>query len=418
VRHDIDEPELESARSPLVSASVERLVLDLASCGSLQSEAVRRAFRRVERHRFVTRWYRLQADSHRVSWSAASFDPQAPDADSLRSIYSEVPLVTHVDGVLPTSSSTSPRLMAVMLEGLDLRPGMRVLEIGTGTGYNAALLAEILGDPGQVFTVDLRPDIAKEARTALNDTGYGDVHVLCRDGFWGVSEAAPFDRVIATVGFSDVSAHWLEQLAPDGFVLVPLQHGLLHPLVRVTRGDGPKGTARARVIGSSSFMPSSGVLRWINPWQSYLLGGIPSRARWTRRAFAGLPDKSLGDMFRDPVHQSFHFYLALSSRELWYSGVGYGLADPGAGAVVVVTPTAVEGYCQAGGDVALNALYRRLAGLAAAWRDLGCPAMGEYDISFLPKNGPAALHLRGGTEWVIERIASWEVVRLPEASKG
>ncbi len=397
---------------------MRRLARELASSGVLHSEAVRRAFLRVERHRFVTRWYTLEADSHRACWSPARCDPREPDLESLRHIYSQGPLVTHVDGVSATSSSTSPRLMAQMLESLKLRPGMRVLEIGTGTGYNAALLAEILGDPRQVYSVDLQQDVVEEARAALRDAGYGDVHVDCADGYWGLPSGAPFDRVVATVGFPDVSRHWLDQLAPCGFALVPLQHGLLHPLVRVTHGEGPDAAPRGRIVGSASFLPSSGVLERVNPWQSYLLGGLSSKALWGRRMFAGLPRVGTEDVFRDPLHQSFHFYLALSSRELWQSESGYGLADPGAGAVVVLTPAHVEGFCRAGSEAALETLYQRLATLCAAWRRLGRPAVGDFEISFRAKTEPPALDLQDGTEWVIERAAWWEIVRLPGAGRA
>ncbi|MCX6100457.1 MAG: hypothetical protein NTV92_03380, partial [Candidatus Bipolaricaulota bacterium] len=95
--------------SSFVSAALDRLVSDLESAGVLQSEAVRRAFRRVERHRFVTHWYFLMAHRRRVVWSPETFDRDAPDAESLHRIYSDGPLVTRLDGSSPISSSTSPR---------------------------------------------------------------------------------------------------------------------------------------------------------------------------------------------------------------------------------------------------------------------------------------------------------------------
>ncbi len=397
----------------LVSASLDRLVSDLESAGVLQSEAVRRAFRRVERHRFVTHWYRLMADSRRVVWSPETFDRDAPDTESLRRIYSDCPLVTRLDGSSPISSSTSPRLMASMLEALDLRPGMRVLEIGTGTGYNAALLAEILQDAGSVYTVDLREDVVEEARASLREEGYEEVHVACRDGYWGYVEGAPFDRIIATVGCSDTSPHWLEQMAAGGSLLVPLLHGILHPLVRIVREHE---SAAGRVIGSSSFMPSSGALRWVNPWQSYCVVGLPPQPCWTRPALAGLPHEGLsGDALEDPDHRSFHFFLSLCSRELWYSGYGYGLADPGAGAAVVVSAHGVHGFARPESGAALERLYERLVGLASAWCNLGRPSTGDYELSFIPRRDEPNLGADSRGEWVIERITSWEVVRLPHA---
>ncbi len=398
-----------------ISASVDRLVSELESSGALRSDAVRRAFRRVERHRFVTRWYRCSIDGHRVAWSPESIDPQAPDAESLRSIYSDLPLVTRVDGASPISSSTSPRLMASMLEALDLRPGMRVLEIGTGTGYNAALLAEILGDARSVYTVDLRDDVVDDARASLREEGYGDVRVASRDGYWGFEEGAPFDRIVATVGCADTSPHWFEQLAADGRLLIPLQHGILHPLVSIVRGSGTT-CGVGRVVGSSSFMTSGGALRWVNPWQSYRIAGLRMQSTWNRPTPAGLPASGLPeDALGDATHQDFHFFLSLCSRELWYSGSGYGLADPGAGAAVVICAGGVRGFARPESGGALDLLYARLLAIADAWRNLGRPRAGDYELLFTSKANEPALGEDGRGEWVIERVTSWEVARLPHA---
>ncbi len=400
-----------------VPAAVARLVSDLVLSGSLRSDAVMRAFQRVERHRFVTRLYYPTPGTRGVMWSPVGFDRNAPDAEGLRRVYSDGPLVTHIDGVYPASSSTAPRLMATMLEALDLRPGMRVLEIGTGTGYNAALLAEIVGDAGEVYTVDLRPDVAGEARASLRDAGYGKVHVDCRDGYLGFPEGAPFDRIVATVGCSDVSPIWLAQLAAGGSLLVPLQHGVLHPLTHVWRGDDPTCPGVGRIVGSSSFTPSRGALSWVNPWQSYLIGDLPSEPSWIRPIPEGLPAQgALDSVLQDPQHQDFHFFLALSSRELWDTVSGYGLADPGAGAVVIVSACGVQAFARSNATYALEWLYERLIGLTQAWRDLGQPSVGDYDLTFLPKRGEFALGSWGDEEWVIERVASWEVVRLPRTA--
>lgn len=397
-----------------MASSVSRLVTDLESSGALHSEAVRRAFGRVRRRRFVTHWYRPATDGRSLSWSRESLDPHAPDAEGLQRVYSDRPLVTLVDGAGPVCSSTSPRLMAAMLEALDLRPGMRVLEVGTGTGYNAALIAEIVGDPGCVYTVDLCADALTEARAALRDEGYASVHVARRDGYWGLPESAPYDRIVVTSGSSDVSPHWLDQLRPEGRLLVPLQHGLLHPLVHVehdARAGGAIG--RGRIVGSSSFMPSRGALRWVNPWQSYLIGGLPAEPEWTRPTPRGLPmDPDVTDALDSPGHQDFHFFLSLSARELWYSGAGYGLADPGSGAAAVITGRDVQGFARPGAARALGLVTERLFALADAWQDCGRPRVSDYDLSFWSKDGEPTLEGSGRREWVVERLGTWEIVRL------
>jgi len=122
----------------------------------------------------------------------------------------------------PISSSSQPTIMAIMLDQLDLAPGQRVLEIGAGTGYNAALISHVVGPSGQVTSVDIDPELVGQAREHLARAGFSDVTVVCADGAGGYPERAPYDRVIATVGVSDLAPAWLEQAVPQARIVVPL----------------------------------------------------------------------------------------------------------------------------------------------------------------------------------------------------
>ena len=95
--------------------------------------------------------------------------------------------------------------MAIMVEQLELRVGHSVLEIGAGTGYNAAILRELVGPTGRVVSVEIQPDVAEEARRNLERAGYGDVSVLTGDGGFGHPEGAPYDRIILTASAADIS---------------------------------------------------------------------------------------------------------------------------------------------------------------------------------------------------------------------
>ncbi|MFB4274182.1 methyltransferase, FxLD system [Nonomuraea sp. MTCD27] len=137
--------------------------------------------------------------------------------------YRDEPIVTKLDAQgRPISSSSQPAIMATMLDQLAVEPGHRVLEIGAGTGYNAALLARLTGPEGRVVSVDIDEDIVTRARAHLSGAGLPQVEVVCRDGAGGHPERAPYDRLIATVGVWDLAPAWLEQLSADGRLVVPL----------------------------------------------------------------------------------------------------------------------------------------------------------------------------------------------------
>ncbi len=127
-----------------------------------------------------------------------------------------------------------PGLMTSMLEALDVHEGHRVLEIGTGTGYNAALLAHRLGD-ANVFSVDVEPDLVDIARTRLAQLGYQPT-LVAADGAAGLPDHAPFDRIIATCAVPAVPWAWVEQTTPGGVILTDLKISLgAGSLVRLTR---------------------------------------------------------------------------------------------------------------------------------------------------------------------------------------
>jgi protein-L-isoaspartate O-methyltransferase len=206
------------------------LVREIAAGGGLTDPAWREAFEQVPRHLFVPRYYEAGAPSTPAGTAVyerlGRHDPDpARRARWLAGVYSDAPLATRVrDGEL-VSSSSQPSLMARMLEALEARDGDSVLEIGTGTGYNAALLAHRLGDD-RVTTVDIDPDIADTARDHLAVAGYHPA-VVTRDGALGCPSRAPFDRIIATCAVASVPPDWLSQCRPGALILAPLATGLI-----------------------------------------------------------------------------------------------------------------------------------------------------------------------------------------------
>lgn len=197
-------------------AHARRLADTLRENGDLHSPQWHAAVTAVPRHLLVPRAYeQLDTGEWREFETAAL----------LERVYSPETLVTALETVdgnrSPISSSTKPDLMIRMLEILDVRDGNRVLEIGTGTGYNAALLAHRLGDD-RVFSVDIGEDLVELARERLSAANFHPT-VKAVDGARGFPENAPFDRIIATCSVAAVPWEWAEQLAPDGSILVDLK---------------------------------------------------------------------------------------------------------------------------------------------------------------------------------------------------
>ncbi|GAA4928038.1 protein-L-isoaspartate O-methyltransferase family protein [Actinoplanes utahensis] len=224
-----------------------RRYLDLIRTdGAPLSPALAEAFATVPREVFVADGFHRR-DGRRVL---------PADPEYLPTVYSDDVLVTKMNGGVPVSSSSQPSLMATMIEALEVRPGMRVLEIGAGTGYNAALLASL---GAVVTTVDVQPDIAARARSALARAGIAGVRVEAADGYTG-GPAERYDRIIVTVGVAGVSPHWLDRLEPDGRAVVPVEHAGVHPVL-----DVRPAPLAARVVCSAGFMSAAGPLTARHP---------------------------------------------------------------------------------------------------------------------------------------------------------
>ena len=114
---------------------------------------------------------------------------------------------------------SQPYIVALMTEEIELTPADRVLEIGTGSGYQAAVLAIICAE---VYSIEIVPSLAERASRLLSEMGYDNVHVKCGDGFLGWPEAAPFDAVIITCAPKTVPQPLIEQMAEGGRLIVPL----------------------------------------------------------------------------------------------------------------------------------------------------------------------------------------------------
>jgi protein-L-isoaspartate O-methyltransferase len=254
-----------------------RMVADVIASGELAPQW-REAFASVPRHMFIPElvWREhtvggadnpttVGGADNRTIVGLADLVPlrRAEDPDAwLALAYGGDFVITQVDdgepagpggrGRYATSSASMPAVVANMLAKLDVHPGMRVLEIGTGTGYNAALLAQRLGAQN-VTTIEIDPALATHARHALAQAGYHQVTVVTGDGGHGHPPGAPYDRVISTANVTQVPYPWIAQTRPGGRVLTPwgtpyYRGGLLSLTV------AEDGTAHGGLIAQASFM--------------------------------------------------------------------------------------------------------------------------------------------------------------------
>ena len=175
----------------------DRLIAHLLRDGRIRSEPVADAFGAVPRHLFLP-----------------ELEPQDAYADEAVPIKIE-------DGVT-LSSVSQPSMVAIMLEQLAAEPGHRVLEIGAGAGWNAGLLAHLVGPDGAVVTLDIDEDLVRRTRDGLAAAGVTGVAAITADGAAGHLPGAPFDRIELTVGATDIRPEWMDQLAPGGRLVLPL----------------------------------------------------------------------------------------------------------------------------------------------------------------------------------------------------
>jgi protein-L-isoaspartate(D-aspartate) O-methyltransferase len=188
---------------------VEAMYAETAAQTGLRamSPAVRKALATVERHRFV---------------------PESQRALAYRN---------HPLPIGAGQTISQPYIVALSTDLIEPRPGHKVLEIGTGSGYQAAMLAAIVA---RVYTIELIEDLGREAAARLAAAGYGNVEVRIGDGYAGWPEQAPFDGIVVTAAAPRVPEALVAQLAPGGRMVIPVgeRHGVQELLVIAKRADG------------------------------------------------------------------------------------------------------------------------------------------------------------------------------------
>jgi protein-L-isoaspartate(D-aspartate) O-methyltransferase len=361
----------------------EEMVAGLVRTGAIRSDEVRRAFLAVPRELFV---------------------PEIAERDGLEAVYvPDTALVTAADARgVPISSSSAPAIMAPMLEALGLRPGLRVLEVGAGTGYNAALLKTLVGQAGRVISIDIEPAFARRARRALVASGHR-CSVMVGDGELGWPPGAPFDRIVATASAAHVPRAWRDQLVDGGLVELPLRLSPGSPLQAVVtlRRDGDRLHSTSIIAGSfmplrgpDGSSPSTGVdpsLRALSGVPPTTMAAISGRSlasvspRSSRRALATLLGPSHGrrSVPRDAAAGLMLFLAWGGAPRLVFCNLGrrygVGIVDPAGTSVSALTRLpGGSGRIETWGDDRARAA---LEAHVARWEHLGRPTMRDLRIT-------------------------------------
>jgi protein-L-isoaspartate(D-aspartate) O-methyltransferase len=211
---------------------IDNLTRRLRESGYIKTEEMERAFRAVPREEFVR-----------------------PEAR--KNAYRDSPLSIGLGQTI-----SAPHMCVIMCEGLELRPGLKVLEVGAGSGYHAALTAEMVSPTGSeptghVYTVEIVEGLIQYAQENLERTGYDDrVTLVHGDGGKGLPEHAPFDRILVAAAAPAVPQPLTDQLLPGGILLIPVGRGYFQELLMIKKDD--HGNVSRHAWGGVAFVPLTG----------------------------------------------------------------------------------------------------------------------------------------------------------------
>lgn len=202
----------------------EQLVTNLLKEGYIKTEVVKQTFLRVPREAFIPEFLQHYA-------------------------YVDTPL-----DIGQGQTISAPHMVAIMCEALDIKKGQKILEIGAGSGYHAAVVAQLVGENGQVYTVERLDTLAKQAKENLKKTGITNVTVEVGDGSCGLLQYQPYDRIYVTCAAPAIPQPLIDQLRDPGKLLIPL--GNMY--CELTLLEKKKGETVTHHLGGCVFVPLVG----------------------------------------------------------------------------------------------------------------------------------------------------------------
>lgn len=366
---------------PDKSVAIQHLALldKLKKAGRFTNPRIEAAFREVPRHVFL---------------------PGVP----VEKAYADeaVPIKTDENGLV-VSSASQPTMMAIMFDQLNLQPGDNVLEIGTATGYNAALMRDMVGEEGRVTTIELDKDLALQARKNLQAALVSGVQVVEADGILGYAPRAAYDAIVVTAGIWDVPLTWKRQLKQEGRIVAPIWLNGIQVSARFDlqpdgtflstdnrpcafvylRGEAAGPDMRRRVGSTSLYLISDGTTKLDTVALHTLLSDDHEYC---------LLDSLLAEadlwygfqlylMLNEPPDMVFALFAVIEGQQAYgLEGRGLTLLAP-ASAVFLPYATSGQAHCYAGSDAFLE-----LQSLIDNWTALGHPDTKQLRVRLIPKN--------------------------------
>lgn len=326
--------------------------------------------------------------------------------EHLATLYQDRPLILFGDDddCIPSTIS-APSFVLRMLDMLQLRPGQSVFELGAGSGWNAALMGQLVGPTGQVYSLEIIPDIAQAAASTVASLNIKNVSIIPGDGGEGHPPGAPYDRAIFTAGSYDLPHHFYDQIKEDGLLLIVIKN----------EGGGDNLFLLRKKLNSFESLDAMtcGFVQLTGKYQLALeptiLEALPEWAELQYREVFRMPFWWGGKGKEDFQWRTsgIRFFLSVSeptfrtyktregdnhSRDEHY----FGLWDQASRSLVVAKDDLLVAY---GSPVAKEVLLKKIR----EWVDLGMPSAASFKLRVYPSNAPLTAH---SSQWVVKRCES------------
>ncbi len=365
----------------------KKLVEHLKEKGYLHSKGVEEAFLSVKREDFVRGFWEKDEQGE---WHVTNIKSSDNSATILEKIYVDKSIPTLVEKGEIVSSSSQPAVMSIMAEEAGIKKGSSVLEIGTGSGYNAAILQQVVGGKGKVVTVEVNETVYNLAKAALKRAGiYKKVKIINTDGLLGYKPYAPYDSIIVTTSIADITFDWIEQLKKGGKIVAPAVTFGSEVLISLTK------VSDKILEGKPLFFVEFTRVRGIDPRRHFTFYEnefLPLKEIITKYSVS---DKTMTRRFEKitPVQRyNFFFFLSLHSPYAFSIYINdrriFGLLKEAKGAQGCVAYYNNE--VKRWGEGSVYADFREFFD---KWKEKGMPGLSDYDIVVVKKgkNGQASI---------------------------